>query len=370
MSRRIGVALCAAFDLPAIYADAFAAEGLDLRAPDELASPEQASFALTFKPEPDAFAPYPNLGAVIGIGAGVEAILACPSRPADAPLIRQTDADQADQMAGFALWHILHWHRRFDLMLAAQAEGAWLTGAGGLRLAHVDGAPWPGPSPRDFPVGVLGFGFLGRRVAEAALALNYPVRTFSRTAPEPLPGAEHFHGDALADFLSEVRALVAVLPHTPATERMLDAALFAALPRGAVVINIGRGVHLDAEALTAALDSGRLAGASLDVFDEEPLPPITRSGATRAWSSRPTPPATPPRGPWRAPPAPRSTISPRGASPPGWSTPPPATDPPWPAPTATGRAARRPSHTRRARPAPPRRTGPACRRNRTPPRRW
>jgi glyoxylate/hydroxypyruvate reductase A len=272
MTRRIGVALCAAFDLPAIYADAFAAEGLDLRAPDALASPEEASFALTFKPEPDAFAPYPNLGAVIGIGAGVEAILACPSRPADAPLIRQTDADQADQMAGFALWHILHWHRRFDLMLAAQEQGDWLTGAGGLRLAHVDGAPWPGPSPRDFPVGVLGFGFLGRRVAEAALALNYPVRTFSRTAPEPLPGAEHFHGDALADFLSEVRALVAVLPHTPATERMLDAALFAALPRGAVVINIGRGVHLDAEALTAALDSGRLAGASLDVFDEEPLP--------------------------------------------------------------------------------------------------
>lgn len=268
MTDLIGVAACDRFDLVALYGPACAARGLRLLRPEDVADPAAVTFALAFQPGDAAFAPYPNLRAVIGIGAGVERILACPSRPAGAPVIRQTDADQADQMAGFALWHILYWHRRFDHMLAAQADGRWLSGAG----AQPGGGAWPGPSPKDFPVGVLGFGFLGRRVAEAALALGYPVRTFSRTAPEPLPGAAHFHGDALDAFLGGTRALVAVLPHTAATEGLLDRRLFAALPAGAVIVNIGRGAHLVEEDLIPALDAGHLAGASLDVFRTEPLP--------------------------------------------------------------------------------------------------
>jgi glyoxylate/hydroxypyruvate reductase A len=265
-----GVALCDRFDLIATYGDAFAARGMRLVAPEAVDDPAAVDFALAFDPPAGGFAPYPGLRAIIGIGAGVERILACPSRPESVPVIRQTDDDQADQMAGFALWHVLYWHRRFDAMLAAQAEGRWLTGAGATQPG---GADWPGPSPKAFPVGVLGFGFLGRRIAAAALTLGYPVRTFSRGAPEPLAGAEHFHGDGLAAFLSGVRALVAVLPHTPATEGMLDRALFDALPAGAVLINIGRGAHLVEADLIPALDSGRLAGASLDVFRAEPLPP-------------------------------------------------------------------------------------------------
>jgi glyoxylate/hydroxypyruvate reductase A len=269
MSGLLGVALCTRFDLPQTYGAAFAARGLTLVAPEDVADPAAVAFALAFDPAAEAFAPYPNLRAVIGIGAGVERILGCPSFPAATPLIRQTDDDQADQMAGFALWHVLYWHRRFDRMLAAQTEGRWLTDSGATQPG---GAHWPGPSPKAFPVGVLGFGFLGRRVAAAALTLGYPVRTFSRTAPEPLPGAEHFHGDGLDAFLAGTRALVAVLPHTLATEGMLDRALFDRLPEGAVVINIGRGAHLVEDDLIPALDSGRLAGASLDVFRREPLP--------------------------------------------------------------------------------------------------
>ena len=257
-----GVALCDSFDLVGTFGPGFAARAPHLRLlrPAEVEDPAEIAFAVAFHPADDAFAPYPALRAVFNAGAGVERVLACPSRPAEVPLIRMTDADQADQMAAFALFQIVFWQRRFDRMLAAQADGAWRD-------------PGVALSPRGFRVGVLGLGFLGRRIAEAVSALGYPVRGFSRGAGPELAGVERFHGAASFDaFLDGLDALVSVLPHTPETEGVLDRSVFARMRRGAAVINIGRGAHLAEAELIPALDDGLLAGASLDVFAQEPLP--------------------------------------------------------------------------------------------------
>jgi len=103
--------------------------------------------------------------------------------------------------------------------------------------------------------------------------IGFRVAAWTRR-PKELPGIESFHGTAgLAPFLARSDILVNVLPLTADTENVLNAELFAALPRGARLINIGRGQHVADDDLIAALDSGQLAAASLDVFREEPLPP-------------------------------------------------------------------------------------------------
>mgnify|MGYP006271676317 CR=1 FL=1 len=262
MAETLGVALCRRLDVHALYAETIAERAPELRLtrPGD-AAPEEMAFALCFEPPDDAFTFYPNLRLISSIAAGVDAILACPSRPPSVPVIRMRDHGQARRMAGFALWHVVHWHRRMDRLLVNQAAERW-------DRAASDMTP-----PEDVGVGILGFGLLGRALAQALTPLGYAVRSHARTTPEPEPGVSHFHGEeGLAPFLAGSDILVNLLPNTPATRNILSAALFEALPNGARVINLGRGAQLAEADLLSALASGRLAGASLDVFAEEPLP--------------------------------------------------------------------------------------------------
>ena len=263
MAETLGVALCRRLDVHALYAAAIAERAPELRLTRPGgADPAEIAFALCFEPPDDAFAPYPNLRLISSIAAGVDAILACPSRPPGVPVIRMRDHGQARRMAGFALWHVVHWHRRMDRVLANQPAEIW-------DRAASDATP-----PEAVGVGILGFGLLGRALARALAPLGYAVRTQSRRRPEPEPGVAHFHGEAgLAPFLAGADILVNLLPNTPATRNILSAPLFETLPRGARVINLGRGAQLDEADLLSALASGRLSGASLDVFAEEPLRP-------------------------------------------------------------------------------------------------
>lgn len=259
--RRKGVALCSQTALLEEYGTAFTdlAPQIDLRAPQDIADPAQVEFALAWKPAPDAFAPFPNLRAVFSIGAGMDPILACPSLPRDVLLRRVEDPDQADQMAGFAVFQTLWHHRDLFETLRAQAEGRWSRVSGGR-------------SPAAVPVGILGFGHMGRSIARALVGLGYPVLSLTRSAPDPEPGVTHHRQDTRAAFLSRCRILINVLPMTDATRGMLNAALFDELPQGAALIHLGRGAQLNEADLLGALASGRLSGASLDVFAQEPLP--------------------------------------------------------------------------------------------------
>ena len=261
MTRTIGVATCSVLDMPRFFARPFAdlAPEIDLISPEDVMDPAAVDFVLTFKPADDAFTPYPNLRAVFSVGAGTDAIQSCPSLP-DVPVFRVEDPDQALQMAGFAAFHVVWHHRRMGDFLTAQDRHEWARRVGDQ-------------SPTLRRIGVMGFGIMGRAIAQALVALGYPVTVLSRSLPtDPLDGAAHMTTDDLDGFLAGTDILINVLPLTDATVGILNAETFAKLPEGAALIQIGRGAQLVEADLLQALDSGQLSGASLDVFDTEPLP--------------------------------------------------------------------------------------------------
>jgi phosphoglycerate dehydrogenase-like enzyme len=252
------VAVCRRVPIRDLYAVPMAAAGHTLLAPDEVTDPADVTAALAFLPPPGAFAPYPNLRLVASIGAGVETILAADPPPSVA-VVRTVDPEQPLQMAAFALFHIVLWHRRLDLTLAAQARAQWAR-------------PQFGRSPRVETVGVLGAGASGRRIAAAASALGYPTRLYSRRRAD-VAGVRAYAGSEREEFLAGTTILVAVLPGTPETRGLIDASFLRQLPRGAALIQIGRGGQVVEDDLLALLDAGHLRGASMDVFATEPLPP-------------------------------------------------------------------------------------------------
>jgi glyoxylate/hydroxypyruvate reductase A len=134
---------------------------------------------------------------------------------------------------------------------------------------------WSYRKPRrraDFSVGVMGLGVLGERVTKALQVFDFPVNGFSRSAKN-LAGVRCFSGaQGLQDFLAASRVMVNLLPLTPETENILNHATLSQLPKGGYLINVARGKHLVDEDLIALINSGHLAGATLDVFRTEPLP--------------------------------------------------------------------------------------------------
>lgn len=260
MTKFTGVATCSVLDMMHFFARPFAdiAPEITLLTPDQVTDPSAVDFVLTFKPADDAFTPYPALRAVFSVGAGTDAILECPSLP-DVPVFRVEDPDQALQMAGFAAFHVIWHHRQMGDFLAAQTRHDWARRVGDQ-------------SPTLRRIGVMGFGMIGRAIAKALSELGYPVTVLSRSDPtDPLPGVCHVKTDARDAFLGGTDILINVLPQTPETVGILNAELFNALPRGAALIQIGRGAQLVENDLLAALASGQLSGASLDVFETEPL---------------------------------------------------------------------------------------------------
>jgi glyoxylate/hydroxypyruvate reductase A len=131
----------------------------------------------------------------------------------------------------------------------------------------------PAVDRRAFPVGIMGLGDIGAKVAQAVAGFDYPTLGWSRTL-KSLPGITCYGGKAALDeFLSRVRVLVCVLPLTAETEGILNAATLSKLRSDAYLINVARGRHLVESDLMQMLASGHLAGATLDVCGEEPLPP-------------------------------------------------------------------------------------------------
>lgn len=216
--------------------------------------------AVAWHPPDDAFEHYPNLQAVCSIGAGVDNILACPSLRPDVDVIRVVDPAQAQMMSAFVAWHVIGHQRRFATYQAQQREERW------KRLSQ--------RRVQDVPVGILGFGEIGRRVATDLALLGFPVMTWSRTA-KPMPQSiRGFDGaDGLDAMLGQTEILVNLLPLTSETKGILNRRTFARMYRGGYLIQVGRGEHLVEADLLAALDSGQLSGAALDVFSTEPLAP-------------------------------------------------------------------------------------------------
>lgn len=236
------------------------------------AQADLADLAVVWAP-PQAFIDeQTSLKALFNIGAGVDALLRL-RLPPDLAVVRLDDAGMAVQMAEYVCQAVIRHFRELDVSEAEMAAGHW-----SLRK----------PRQRaDFAVGVLGLGVLGTRVAQALRMFEFPVNGWSRTAKSSQPvtppatqsgtgaldGVRFFASDAqLPEFLAASRVLVNLLPLTAQTENILNRSTLSQLQPGGYVINVARGAHLVETDLLALLDSGHLAGATLDVFRTEPLP--------------------------------------------------------------------------------------------------
>ncbi len=217
-----------------------------------------ARYAVVWAPPDDLFQTEPALQAVFTLGAGVDSVTTLPSLPADLMILRLEDAGMAPQMSEYVIHHLAWLSRGLEIYARQQAEARW--------------SPMPAIRYEEWPVGVMGLGQLGSHVARSVAALGYPVAGWARSTRN-LDGVTTYAGEAEFDaFLARTRVLVNLLPLTAQTAGIINAALLERLQPRAVVINIARGAHVVDADLLAALDSGRVQAAVLDVFNQEPLP--------------------------------------------------------------------------------------------------
>jgi glyoxylate/hydroxypyruvate reductase A len=248
-----------------------------------------ADYAVVWAPPQQFFDEQAQLKAVFNIGAGVDALLKL-KLPPKALIVRLDDAGMSVQMAEYVCHAVIRHFREFDAYEADTRQGKW---------------SFRKPRERaDFPVGVMGLGVLGQRVARSLAQFEFPVNGWSRSPKVPracvtecfaqvkeepakragdteqnvlshrlVDDVKCFSGaDGFKDFLAASRVLVCLLPLTPDTRDIMNHDHLSRLRPGGYVINVARGAQLVEEDLLALLDSGHLAGATLDVFRTEPLP--------------------------------------------------------------------------------------------------
>ncbi len=224
----------------------------------EVPDPAKVEVVLAWKQPWDELKRYPNLKLISSIGAGVEHLVEDPTLPEGVPIVRIVEDRLTIGMVEYVVLHVLKRHRWVQEMEANQRAKLW---------------KWL--PPQDTPtttVGILGMGALGGAAAAVLKQIGFRVVGWSRS-PKAVAGIESFHGpDGLKPFLSVCAHVASLLPNTPETRGILNAETLAALPRGAHVINAGRGSAIVDADLLAALETGHVSWASLDVFNTEPLP--------------------------------------------------------------------------------------------------
>lgn len=231
---------------------------LDFRVWPDVGDPADIGFALVWNAPAGFLKQFPNLKAVCSLGQGVDHIFADPELPKGPHILRIVDAWMGQAMAEWVLLQVLRFHRQGPDYEQFQREGRW--------------AKLPAPQTAQRRIGMLGLGALGAEAATKIAALGFDVAGWSRTKKQ-IDGVTSFAGgDEFDAFLARTDILCCLLPLTPETTDIINADTLAKLPQGAFVVNSGRGAQLVEEDLIAALDSGHIAGAALDVFRVEPLP--------------------------------------------------------------------------------------------------
>lgn len=234
-----------------------------LSAAEAARDPARVRAAVVANPPPGSLQAYPKLELIQSLWAGVDRLLADPTLPPEVPIARMVDPAMSAAMAETALWATLALQRGFFDYQRQQRDRVWRP----LTQRRAD----------EVRVSVLGLGAMGQAAAAAIAAQGFAVTGWAareRQCPAPPTGALRavFGNSALPELLAATDILINLLPLTAATRGLLDARLFAALAPGAGVVNLARGAHVVDADLLAALDSGRLHHAVLDVFHTEPLP--------------------------------------------------------------------------------------------------
>ena len=223
----------------------------------ETGDPAEVRYLATWVPPDDIAATFPNLELVFSVGAGVDQF-DFTKVPDHVPLVRMLEPNIAESMVEYVSLAVLALHRDLPRFLDQQRREVWkeiqITAAARRR------------------VGVMGLGQLGQAVLERLKAFGFPLAGWNRSQRQ-IDGVDCFAGaENLQAFLARTDILVCLLPLTDETRGILSSRLFSALPAGAMLVNVGRGGHLVQDDLLAALDSGELSAAMLDVADPEPLP--------------------------------------------------------------------------------------------------
>jgi glyoxylate/hydroxypyruvate reductase A len=247
-------------DDPVAWSKALQAEmpELDVRVSPQIGDPADIETALVWKAPPGELAALPNLKLITNLGAGVDPILADATIPPHLPVARLGDEVMARMMAQFVTMCVLRHYRDLGRYASQQRDRSWRYEL--PRASH------------EVPVGIMGIGLLGGAAARMLAGIGFPVAGWGR-APRAIEGVETFHGaSGLAPFLARTEILVCLLPLTSETRHIVNRDVLYRLPRGAKLVNCGRGGTVDEAALLTALEDGQIAEATLDVFETEPLP--------------------------------------------------------------------------------------------------
>ncbi len=219
---------------------------------------QDADYALVWQPPEILFKKEPQLKAIFNLGAGVDALLKLSKLPKTLPIYRLEDAGMSAQMAEYLVHQVAEITRVMTIYRQQQQQKVWRMQAPCRR--------------HEWPIGFLGMGQIAQKSAQALALLEYPVASWSRSK-KALTGIESYAGeDQLTAFVQRSRILINTLPLTSETHSFLNQRLFDQMPEKSVLINVGRGQHLNEMDLLNALEYGKLSHAVLDVFSEEPLP--------------------------------------------------------------------------------------------------
>ena len=226
--------------------------------PDDIGDKADYDYAIVWRPPKGELRTFPNLKGILSLGAGVDGILVDDALPEDVPVVRLVDRCLTEGMSEYVLYWVIHYHRRLGVYLNWTSQNIW------KQMRQTD--------TRDRKVGFLGLGELGSDAARKVAALGFDVAGWSRSEKK-IESVTSYHGqDGLIPFLNRTEILIVLLPLTDATRGIVNKDTLAALPEGASIINCARGPHVVDEDLLAALDSGHINAATLDVFHTEPLP--------------------------------------------------------------------------------------------------
>lgn len=219
--------------------------------------PQSVRYLMTWAFPDNLVERYPNVEVIFSVGAGIDQVPRT-SIPPRAKLVRMIESGLTSLMRDYVVMSVLALHRRLPAYLELQRRHEWVN----LEFTWAD----------QRRVSVLGLGELGQASLEALKPFGFQLAGWSR-GPKNVEGIRSYHGpEGLTTMLAETDILICLLPLTQETRHILNAELFAQLPRGASLVQVGRGGHMDQEALLAALDTGHLEAAFVDVTDPEPLP--------------------------------------------------------------------------------------------------